>query len=504
MKSPFALIVLDGWGHREETGHNAIAEARTPFFDLLWKDYPHMLLDASGAEVGLPEGQIGNSEVGHMTIGAGKIIDTDLVRITKAMHNGEFASNQAIAALFDHIRKRNSTLHIMGLVSPGGVHSHSQHLSGILVAAKNAGITNIAIHAFTDGRDTPPQSAASYLHDLEDILETLGIGFIATASGRFYAMDRDNNWGRLEKAERAMFEGEGMRHQGKRPSAVMETLYKEGVVDEHLEPLVFLDDTGKAYTVQDNDGVLFFNYRPDRARMFAKRIAACSPEKNLCFATMTQYEEGAPALVAFPPIKIEATLASEVSKAGLTQVHIAETEKYAHATYFLNGGKETPHPGERHILIESRKDVPTHDLAPKMRAKEIADNAIEEIEAGTDFIFINFANADMVGHTANKPAVIVAVEEVDTELQRVVEALLAKEGVALISADHGNAETNIDLETGERHTAHTMNTVPAILTQKGLKLKAGGLADITPTILDFLGLPKPKVMTGGSLIVKGK
>lgn len=502
MRSPFALIILDGWGHREDTGHNAIAEARTPFFDTLWKEYPHTLLDASGTEVGLPEGQIGNSEVGHMTIGAGKVIDTDLVRISKAMHNGEFASNQAIAALFDHVHKHGSTLHIMGLVSPGGVHSHSQHLSGILTAAKNASITNIAIHAFTDGRDTPPQSAASYLHDLEDVLESLGIGFIATASGRFYAMDRDNNWERVEKAERAMFEGQGTRCQGERPSAVVKTLYKEGAVDEHLEPIVFLDDTGKAYTVCNNDGVLFFNYRPDRARMFAKRIAACSPEKNLCFTTLTQYEEGTPALVAFPPMKIEATLASEVSKADLTQVHIAETEKYAHATYFLNGGKEAPYPNERHILIESRKDVPTHDLAPKMRAPEIADKAVEEIEAGTNFIFINFANADMVGHTANKQAVIEAVEELDVQLQRVIDALHAKGGVALISSDHGNAETNIDPETSERHTAHTMNTVPAILTQKGLEMKTGGLADITPTILDFLGLPKPEVMTGTSLIVE--
>jgi 2,3-bisphosphoglycerate-independent phosphoglycerate mutase len=316
-------------------------------------------------------------------------------------------------------------------------------------------------------------------------------------------MDRDNNWDRLEKVEKAVFEGvcDRDRHNC-RPSEVMQELYEEGVVDEQLEPVMFFDADGNHYRVQNNDGVFFFNFRSDRARMLASRISEKAQVENLCFVTMTQYDKNFPALVAFPPIDIDTTLANEVSKAGLTQAHIAETEKYAHATYFLNCLHEGQYPGEEHILVESRKDVQTHDLAPEMRAKEVADKALEQIEKGTDFLFINFANPDMVGHTGNVEAIKVALETVDRELKRVVEAVLAKGGAAFITADHGNAEQNKDTETGEKHTAHTTNLVPVIVTAEEGKLQNGTLADVAPTVLTLMGIEKPKEMTGRNLLLK--
>jgi 2,3-bisphosphoglycerate-independent phosphoglycerate mutase len=498
-KKPCALIVLDGWGHREDAKDNAIAEAKTPFFDHLLATYPHALIDASEESVGLPEGQMGNSEIGHMTIGAGKVIDTDLVRISKAIRSNEFASNPAFMKLFDHVKKHGSVLHAKGLLSPGGIHSHMEHLYAFLDAAKQAGIEKIAIHAFTDGRDTGPRSAAQYLRELEDVIDDLGIGFIATAAGRFYAMDRDNNWDRLEKVEKAIFQGECSRtYQACKPSEILESLYREGVVDEHLEPVVFFDDKGDAYPIRENDGVFFFNFRSDRARMLSAKTVEHARAKNICFVTLTEYDKNIDSVVAFPPTGIETTLAAEIAKAGLSQVHIAETEKYAHATYFLNGGRELPHENEEHVLIESRRDVQTHDQAPEMRAKEIADKAVEYVGKGTDFIFINFANADMVGHTGNKEAIIVALETVDRELRRVVEAVLAKDGVVFITADHGNAELNVDPETGEAHTAHTSNVVPAIVTAPGT-LRNGTLADVAPTVLRLMNLPQPDSMTGKNL-----
>ena len=500
-KKKIALIVLDGWGHRADTHDNAIAEAKTPFFDSLWHDYPHTTLDASEENVGLPEGQIGNSEVGHMTIGAGRVIDTDLVRITKAMKAGEFLTNPAMKTVFDHVKQYGSTLHLAGLVSPGGIHSHDAHLHGILRAAKEAGIPDVAIHAFTDGRDVPPGSAAKSLQSLEELCAELGIGYIASVSGRLYAMDRDNNWDRVEKVRQAIFHGKAKKAytHGIKASSMMQEMYAEGIFDEHLEPVVFLDDTGRAYTLEDNDGVIFFNFRSDRARQLSKLIAEAAVENNICFATLTEYDPKLKALVAFAPSKIDTTLAAEISKAGMTQAHIAETEKYPHATYFLNGGRETPHAGEEHILIESRKDVLTHDLAPEMRAKEIADAAIAKIASGTDFIFINFANADMVGHTANTPAIITAVETVDRELGRVIASLIAAGGIAFVTADHGNAEMNVDQATHEKHTAHTLNVVPAIVTEKGHSMHPGSLADIAPTVLTLYGVPVPGAMTGKNL-----
>lgn len=501
-KKQAILIVLDGWGYREDSSNNAVAASKKPNFDKLWATYPHTLLKASGHAVGLPEGQMGNSEVGHMTIGAGKPIDTDLVRIAKEIETGNFAKNPAFISLFDHVKKNNSMLHVQGLVSDGGVHSHYDHLFAFLRAAKENGIKNVAIHCFTDGRDTAPQSGSKYIKDLEIKLNEIGIGFIATVSGRFYAMDRDHNWDRLALVEKAMFECKG-NVCAINPADYIDNLYKEGKVDELMEPIVCYGPDGKGCAIEANDGIFFFNFRADRARMITEKLIERAQGKNMMIVTLTEYATAfdGKVIVAYPPIKIDTTLAKEISEAGLTQAHIAETEKFAHATYFLNGGVEKPYQGEKQIMLESRKDIPTHDLAPKMRAEGIADKAIEEINSGTDFIFINFANADMVGHTANVPAIIEAVEETDRNLGRVIEALTAKGGIAFVTADHGNAELNIDPITGAKHTAHTTNLVPAILTSHDYTLKdGGGLSDITPTIFKIFGINKPASMSGESLI----
>ncbi len=514
-KNPVALIILDGWGHREGKEHNAIAEANTPFFDMLWHTYPHTLLNASEEHVGLPAGTIGNSEIGHMTMGAGRVIDTDLVRISNAFKNQELHSNPAFAGLFEHVKKYNSTLHILGMVSPIGVHSHQEHLHGFLQAAKKAGLEKVAIHAFTDGRDAPPQSAAKYLKELENVIKDLGIGYIATASGRYYAMDRDKNWNRTDKVVAALFESFGNKYYSQNPSEVLEELYKLGTLDEYLEPVIFFDDNGKSYPIQNNDGVFFFNFRTDRPRQLSQRITERAKGQNLYFVTMTEYHPALESQVAFPPAKTETTLGAEIAQAGLKQAHIAETEKYAHVTYFFNGGRQEPYENEDDILVESRKDVVTHDFAPEMRAKEITDKALDSLNEGTDFIVINFANADIVGHTANKPAIIKAVETVDRELKRVVEKILELNGFAIITADHGNAEVNVDEHTGANHTAHTLNQVPFIVVSNisisiisppeadpplADNIQPGRLSDIAPTILKLMDLPQPKAMTGESLI----
>ncbi len=444
---------------------------------------------------------MGNSEVGHMAIGAGAPIDTDLVCINKAIATGTFAHIPAFETLFAHVRAHHSTLHVKGLLSPGGIHSHSDHLYAFLRAAKAAGVARVALHVFLDGRDTPPQSAAGYLEELEHMLDMLDIGTIATASGRFYAMDRDHNWDRVGKAAEAIFAGRSPHTVvNARASAVVRALYEHGALDEHIEPIVFFDGTRTGFPVEDHDGIFFFNFRADRARMLAQRTIEHAAARDLCFVTLTTYDESFACDVAFPPFRPETTLAAEVSRAGLSQVHIAETEKYAHVTYFLNGGREEPYPGETHVLIESHKDVPTHDLAPEMRAREIADEAVRRIEDGVDFIFINYANADMVGHTANVPALHAALNAVDSALGRVVDALLARGGFAFITADHGNAEENVDTATGVKHTAHTTNLVPAILTIPGLALRSSGtLPDVAPTMLTLMGLTVPPTMTGVAL-----
>ena len=497
---PIVLVVLDGWGHREEKEDNAIVNANTPFFDKLWSEYPHSLLKASGEAVGLPAGQAGNSEVGHMTIGAGKPIETDLLCINKSIQSGEFKKKKVFLSLFEHVKEYNSTLHILGLLSPGGVHSHQEHLFTLLSLAKENRIQRIVIHAFTDGRDTAPKAGSQYLKKLEDTIEKLNKEeenkfTIGSVSGRYYAMDRDNNWDRLALAEKAIFEGEGNSFQGK-PSEYVEEEYKKGESDEFLRPAVFPSQGGEN-TIQKNDAIFFFNFRPDRARMLSKKIQERTKGMNTLFGSMTKYSDEIKSMVAFSTPSPKTTLGKEISKAGMKQARIAETEKFAHATYFLNCGEEKPYPGEKDILLKSRDDIETHDQAPEMRAEAITQKAIQEIQKGeSDFIFINFANADMVGHTANVPAIIKAVETVDQELKKVVEEVKKKGGIVLITADHGNAEINVDTKNRSRHTSHTSSPVPLIITKKGLKLKNGELSDIAPTILSFLDISIPKEMSG--------
>ncbi len=499
MKKPITLIVLDGWGHSTDAQDNAVMQAKTPFFDSLWEKYPHLLLEASGEAVGLPEGQVGNSEIGHTTIGAGAALDTDLVRIKKSIETGEFAQNEAFVNAFGHVQKNNSRLHVMGLLSDGGVHSHIEHLIALLRAASVVGIRDIAVHIFTDGRDTGTTESARYIREIEQVLADLDCGFIATICGRYYAMDRDNNWDRLDKTMKALFECEGNICRIA-PSEFVCELHEQGTSDEFIEPVIVEMETGPV-KIESNDAIIFTNFRSDRARMLSEKILEHKELMNLCFVTMTQYKQGLDAHIAFPIKNIETTLAEQVSLAGYSQAHIAETEKFPHATYFLNGGKEDPHPNEEHILLDSRKDVSTHDLAPEMRALDIAEKAKESLQKGTEFLFINIANPDMVGHTANVPAIITAIETTDKALQIIVESTLAQGGVAIVTADHGNAELNKEAD-GSPHTAHTYNLVPCIITDMDIQLQKnqGTIADLAPTVLEYLEITKPESMTGQSLV----
>jgi 2,3-bisphosphoglycerate-independent phosphoglycerate mutase len=398
------------------------------------------------------------------------------------------------------MKKNNSTLHVAGLLSDGGIHSHISHLFAFLESAKDYGLTKIAIHIITDGRDTPPQSGSKYIKILSDFIEKLGVGEIASVSGRLYAMDRDKRWDRLEKVEQAIFLGKGEICSTK-PSVYLENLYKEGKIDEQLEPFICLDKEGKTFTLKNNDGFFLFNFRADRMRMLTKKILEKSKDNNIKLVTMTNYGEEYNCPVIFPPIKTDITLGKIISENNMTQAHIAETEKFAHATYFFNCGEEEPYKNEEQILIQSPKDVLTYDLAPQMSARGVADKVIEQIDKGTHFIFVNFANADMVGHTANVPAIVDAIEEVDIEIGRIIEKLKSTGGVACITADHGNAEINIDQVTGLKHTAHTTSLVPLIITDNTKSIKNNGtLADVAPTILELFNIEKPNEMTGESLI----
>ncbi len=500
-RKPVVLVVIDGWGYRKQTKHNALAPEYAPYFHTLLQKYPHALLEASGEAIGLPKGQIGTSEIGHMTIGAGTQLDTDLVRISKAMESGAFAMNTDFSALIEHVLKHGSTLHVMGLVSPGGVHSHQEHVYRLLKEARDKGITNIAVHAFTDGRDVAPKSAAEYLEALESVLTKLGVGRIASVTGRYYAMDRDNNWERVKRVERMLFDGEAKKYNGK-ASDLLKELYEKGVTDEHAEPTIVLDESGTQTLIKEHDGVFFFNFRPDRARQLSRIMVEQKHVSNMFFLTMTVYDPSLSCPSVFPSPQKFVTLADVIADAGLSQAHVAETEKYAHATYFLNGKVEEPHANEEFVLIESRKDVPTHDLAPDMRAQEITDAVLMRVQKGIDFIFVNYANADMVGHTANVPAIVEAVKCIDVELRRLVEGVKDAGGIVLITSDHGNVELNVDPESGEKHTAHTENPVPAVLTDESVSMRdAGSLADVAPTILSLLKLEKPVSMTGNSLVL---
>jgi len=499
-KKQVALIVLDGWGYREEKENNAIALASKPFFDSLWRDYPHSLLQASEEFVGLPKGQPGNSEIGHTTIGAGQIIDTDLVRISKQVKSGDFKKNKSFEKAIDFVQENNSTLHLMGVIGYGGVHGLQEYLLELIDLIKDrkkdsSGKTfKVALHLFTDGRDSGPYESIEAIDEIEKHISDEEDIFISTISGRYYAMDRDNNFDRLEKFLKFFEEDEQIKLTEDWKLEIKKQ-HEEGKTDENLEPFIL-----KKTIIDKNDGVIITNFRADRVRMLASKLLEQKEEKNLHVVTFTEYNKDFEVEVAFPKKKIESVLAEEISKAGLSQAHIAETEKFPHATYFLNGGREKPYENEEHVLLNSRKDVATHDEAPEMKAKEIADETIKRIENGVDFIFVYFANPDMVGHTANVPAIIKAVEFVDEQLKRVIKALDKNGGVALVTADHGNAELNINPDTGEKHTAHTTNPVPLILTNLGLKIKDGSLSDLAPTVLKMFSIEKPDSMTGGDLL----
>ena len=505
MKKPVALIIMDGFGYNPDSYGNAIADAKKPNLDKLFAECPHTLIGASGLDVGLPDGQMGNSEVGHTNIGAGRVVYQMLVTISKSIKEGTIRKNPAIVGAVENCVKNGSALHLMGLLSDGGVHSHIEHLFGLMEMAKDMGVEKIYVHAFLDGRDVPPTSGAEYMEKLVEETQRIGAGKVATVMGRFYAMDRDNAWDRVEKAYAAMVYGEGV--EGCCPVGAIKKSYEEGVTDEFMVPTV-LDKEG---TIKAGDSVVFFNFRPDRARQITRAFVDPDftgfPRKNgffpLHFVCMTQYDATMPNVhVAFPPEALTMTMGEYISKNGLTQLRIAETQKYAHVTFFYNGGEEKTFPGEDRILIKS-PDVETFDLKPEMSAYEVTDAVVKAIEEDKyNMIILNYANCDMVGHTGIEEAATKAVEAVDTCVGRTVDAILKAGGAALITADHGNAEKMKEPD-GAPFTAHTTNPVPLIVAGYPCKLRDGGrLADLSPTMLDIMGLPKPPEMDGESLIVK--
>ena len=502
MKQPVILIILDGFGIAPDSQGNAIALAKTPVTDRLWREVPHTRLSASGEDVGLPAGQMGNSEVGHTNIGAGRVVYQELSRITRAAQNGELEKNPALRQAVEHIRATGGSLHFMGLLSDGGVHSHNTHLYAMIRAARSLGAEKIYVHAFLDGRDCPPKSGLGFVKELRQELSAIGAGTLATVCGRYYAMDRDNRWERVQLAYDAMVYGEG--NQNPDPVDAVAQSYVAGVTDEFMEPVV-CDSDG---TVSDNDSVIFFNFRPDRAREITRAIVDPDftgfqreffPTTYVC---NTEYDASMPnVLVAWPRVAVKNGLGEYLSSLSLTQLRIAETEKYAHVTFFFNGGVEKQYPGEDRVLVPSPK-VATYDLQPEMSAYEVCDKCVERINSGAyDVVILNFANCDMVGHTGVLEAAVKAVETVDTCVGRVVEATLKMGGIAMITADHGNAEV-MRQPDGSPMTAHTTNPVPFILCGAGTELRTGRLADIAPTILDVMGLACPPEMDGKSLIVR--
>ena len=500
--APVALIIMDGVGYGNTAdNNNAVQIAKTPVLDELKQKFPATHIFASGEYVGLPDGQMGNSEVGHTNIGAGRVIYQALTRITKAIKDGDFFENKALLSVTDAVKADGGALHLMGLVSPGGVHSHSQHLYGLLELAKKQGIQKVYVHAFLDGRDVDPSSAAEYVAELQAKIDEIGCGAIATLSGRYYAMDRDNRWERVQKAYDAVARGEGVKASD--AVEAVNASYANDVTDEFVVPVVVGDYQG----VNDGDGVIFFNFRPDRARELTHAFTDEEfsgfdrKEAKLAFATMTQYEEGLNVQVAYPPETIENTLGQVIAKNGMTQLRIAETEKYAHVTFFFNGGVEEPYEGEDRILVPSPK-VATYDLQPEMSAIEVTDKVVEAIKSGKyDFIILNYANGDMVGHTGVYSAIEKAVVTVDACLKETIEAAKATGYEAIIIADHGNADNAVNND-GSPNTAHSLNPVPFVYVteNKGAEVKNGKLADVAPSILKIMGIDAPKEMTGDALI----
>ena len=510
-KKPVVLMVLDGYGLSSNPEGNAIAMAETPVMDKLMKECPFVEGQASGMAVGLPDGQMGNSEVGHMNIGAGRIIYQDLTRITKAIEDGDFFQNEVLLQAMESCKKNNSDLHLWGLLSDGGVHSHITHLYGLLEMAKKNGLSNVYVHAFLDGRDTPPASGKSFVEALQQKMDEIGVGKIASLSGRYYAMDRDNNWDRVEKAYNSLVKGEGV--QATDAVQAMADSYANDVTDEFVLPTVIVENGAPLSVVKPNDSVIFFNFRPDRAREMTR--AFCDDKFTgfdrqflpLTFVCFKDYDETIPnKLIAFQKEEITNTFGEFLAANGLKQLRLAETEKYAHVTFFFNGGVEDPNVDEFRLLVNSPKDVATYDLKPEMSAPEVGMDLVEAIKSDKyDVIVINFANPDMVGHTGVIPAAVKAVERVDELVGEAVKAVEETDGVMFICADHGNAEKMLDYETGKPHTAHTTNPVPFILVNagEGVSLREGGcLADIAPTLIDIMGLEQPKEMTGKSLIVR--
>ena len=504
----YLLMIMDGVGLNDEEKGNAFKLANTPNLDRLTIKYPNTYIKTSGMAVGLPEGQMGNSEVGHTNIGAGRIVYQELTRITKEIEDGNFYNNEQLKYAMENVKRNDSTLHLLGLVSDGGVHSHIKHLYALLEMAKRENVKNVYVHAILDGRDTPPTSAVDYVKQLEEKMKELGVGKIATISGRYYAMDRDNRWERVKLAYDAMAFGKGQDF--KIAQKAIETSYEAQEFDEFVKPVVLTDsEDNPLATVNDNDSIIYFNFRPDRARELTKAFILdgfnefeTKKINNLVFVTMTQYDETIKnALVAYKPQVLVNTFGEYISKKGYTQLRIAETEKYAHVTFFFNGGKEEPYPGEKRILINSPK-VATYDLKPEMSAYEVTDNLIKVIEEKScDVIIVNYANGDMVGHTGNLEKAIEAVEALDKCVGRVISKIEEVGGEALITADHGNCEQMLDLKTGEPITSHTTFDVPLIVVSNRVKsLNSGRLCDLTPTLLTMMGEEIPQEMTGVSLV----
>ena len=507
---PLILIILDGWGISDNPDTNAQEQANIPFYKGVINEYPHTALECSGEAVGLPEGAMGNSEVGHLNLGAGRVVYQDYARINNSIQDGSFANNQALVDAMSTAVKNNKALHLMGLLSDGGVHSHINHLYALLDMATGRGVKEIFIHAFMDGRDTPPASGINYIKDLESFLSDKPSAKIATVSGRYWAMDRDNRWERIEQAFRALVEGSGKKVQS--ALEAVQGSYAADETDEFIKPSVVCNSNGPIGKILNGDSVIFFNFRADRARELTK---ALTEEKFNAFnrtsvphpgsyVTMTMYEEDFVFPVAFPSIKLTNILGEILSQKNLKQLRIAETEKYAHVTYFFNGGEEKPFQGEDRCLIQSPKDVPTYDLKPEMSANEVTDKVLKRLEHNSyDFILLNFANPDMVGHTGKMDAAIKACETVDSCLEKIVGKIRSLDGTAIITADHGNCEQMSD--NNNPHTAHTMNPVPFILIKRDVKLsKKGGLSDVAPTVLDLIGIDKPDEMTGTSLIINNE
>ena len=510
-KKPTVLMILDGYGLNEKHEANAVYEAKTPVMDRLMAEYPFVKGYASGMAVGLPDGQMGNSEVGHLNMGAGRIVYQELTRITKEIQDGDFFKNEALLAAMKNAKENDSAIHFMGLLSDGGVHSHNTHLYGLLEMAKREGLTKVYVHCFLDGRDTPPASGKGYIEELQAKMKEIGVGEIGVVSGRYYAMDRDNRWDRVELAYKALTKGEGVK--GTDAAEAVQASYDEGKTDEFVLPTVIEKDGKPVTVISDKDSVVFFNFRPDRAREITRAFCAddfqgFAREKrlDLTYVCFTEYDDTIPnKIVAFHKVLLQNTFGEYLAAHHMTQARIAETEKYAHVTFFFNGGIEEPNEGEDRILVKSPK-VATYDLQPEMSAPAVCDKLVEAIRsAKSDVIIINFANPDMVGHTGVEAAAIKAVEAVDECVGRAVDAIKEVDGQMFICADHGNAEQLVDYETGDPFTAHTTNPVPFILVNADPKYtlrENGCLADIIPTLIQLMGMEQPEEMTGKSLLIE--